>query len=229
MADIKMYVGIPKDFKGYFQNTFYASYPTSDLIEVPAIKIPEQRNNIIFSSKGKVANKEDFTRDGTYMDPMYALFALYSTVDQESYFSLYFTYTFKHPRSLRYLLLRTAKRVRGTRKDKDDEDKATPKELPADMFCSFSYKIQTKDKYMAEQLRLNIKSAFSPFISNGKLKISQSQKFIGLSHGQAENFFHIPTMANFIKGLDYCVYRKLPYPSNLPTIKNTKEDDLTIL
>lgn len=224
-----MYVGIPNDFKGYFQNTFFASYPTSDLIEVSTIKIPEQREHIIFSPKGKVASKEEFTRDGTYMDPMNALFALYSTVDQQSCFSLYFTYTFKLPKSLSYFLLSTVKRIRGTRKEKDNEDKPTPKEIPADMFCSFSYKIQTKDKYMTEQLKLNIKSAFSPFISNGKLKISQSQKFMGLSHSQSENFFHIPTMANFIKGLDYCVYRKLPYPSNLPTLKNTQENDLTIL
>ena len=30
-SDIKMYVGIPKKFKTYFTNTFFASYPTSDL------------------------------------------------------------------------------------------------------------------------------------------------------------------------------------------------------
>ena len=82
---------------------------------------------------------------------------------------------------------------------------------------------------MKDQLRQNIKSAFSPFISNGKTKISSSEKFLGLSYSQAVNFFHVPTMANFIKGLDYCVYRKLPYPSNLPTPKNTQESDLTIL
>ena len=82
---------------------------------------------------------------------------------------------------------------------------------------------------MAEQLRHNIKSAYSPFISDGKLKIKTTEKLIGLTHAQADNFFHLPTIANFVKGLDYCVYRKLPYPTNLPTTKNTPSNDLTVL
>jgi hypothetical protein len=46
---------------------------------------------------------------------------------------------------------------------------------------------------------------------------------------QVVNFFHVPTKANFAKGLEYTVYKKLPYPTNLPTIKNTPEGELTIL
>ncbi|NOZ44534.1 MAG: hypothetical protein GXP45_05360 [bacterium] len=46
---------------------------------------------------------------------------------------------------------------------------------------------------------------------------------------QAVNFFHIPTKINYFKGLDYVMYRKLPYPNNLPTLQNTSADELTIL
>ena len=48
-------------------------------------------------------------------------------------------------------------------------------------------------------------------------------------HSQAVNFFHIPTMENFVKGLDYTLYRKLAYPTNLPTTKNTDPKKLTVL
>jgi hypothetical protein len=50
-----------------------------------------------------------------------------------------------------------------------------------------------------------------------------------MTHSQAGNFFHIPTMENFNKGLDYTLYRKLAYPTNLPTTKNTPAAELTVL
>lgn len=62
-SDIKLYVGVPKDFKNYFENTFYASYPTSDLIELKdGIAIPQTREWLIFSKEGKLLSKDEFTR-----------------------------------------------------------------------------------------------------------------------------------------------------------------------
>ncbi|HCB51875.1 TPA: hypothetical protein DEP21_04925 [Patescibacteria group bacterium] len=48
-----------------------------------------------------------------------------------------------------------------------------------------------------------------------------------LHYAQAVNFFHIPTLANFTKGLEYTLYRKLPYPTNIPTQANTANADKT--
>lgn len=230
MADIKMYVGVPPKFKGYFQNTFFSSYPTSDLIETQAPTIYQNREHIVFSPKGKIYSQEDFTRDGTYMDPMNPLFSLFNIVDLESQLQLYFSYTFKHPRTIKYLLGKAWKLVRWSKKSNDDEDVAEKKrENKPEIFGAYSYKIISKDQYLKEQLRQNIRSAYSPFISNGKIRIRSTEHFNGLTHQQAGNFFHIPTVANFIKGLEYGVYRKLPYPTNLPTNKNTEESDLTVL
>lgn len=78
-------------------------------------------------------------------------------------------------------------------------------------------------------IKKNTIAAFAPFISNGKIKIKTSEKFHGMTHAQAENFFHIPTMENFNKGLEYTLYRKLAYPTNIPTTKNTAVKELTIL
>lgn len=197
-------------------------------MEVSPITLPLVREHIIFPDSEKVLAKENFTKDGTYMDPMSALFALFNIVDQESTFDIYFTYTFKHPRTFEHVMGNFVKRVWGKKKNKDGTAEAKP-EIKPEIFASFSYKIRTKDVYLAEQLRQNIKSAFAPFTSNGKLKIKKSENFLGLSHAQVVNFFHIPTMANFVKGLEYCVYRKLPYPTNLPTLKNSEASDLTIL
>ena len=62
-SDIKLYVGVPRDFKNYFENTFFASYPTSDLLELKdAIIIPQKREWLTFSKEGTLLTKEEFTR-----------------------------------------------------------------------------------------------------------------------------------------------------------------------
>jgi len=62
-SDIKLYVGVPKDFKNYFENTFYASYPTSDLVELKnPITMPQTRDWLLFSKEGKLLTKDEFTR-----------------------------------------------------------------------------------------------------------------------------------------------------------------------
>ena len=84
-SNIKLYVGVPRDFKNYFENTFFASYPTSDLIELEKqITLPHTRDRIHFSKEGTLLNKDEFTRWWTYMDPMNGIFSLYNLVDQNS-------------------------------------------------------------------------------------------------------------------------------------------------
>lgn len=62
-ADIKLYVGVPGDFKSYFENTFYASYPTSDLVELKEpLAIPQSRDWLLFSKEGTLLTKDEFTR-----------------------------------------------------------------------------------------------------------------------------------------------------------------------
>jgi len=61
------------------------------------------------------------------------------------------------------------------------------------------------------------------------MKIKTTPTFNAMSRSQAVNFFHIPTKANPVNGLEYAVYRKLPFPSNLPTLENTKSNDITII
>lgn len=229
--DIKLYVGVPKDFKNYFENTFFASYPTSDLTELKdSINIPQTREWLLFSKEGTLLTKEEFTRWGTYMDPMNGIFALYNMVDVNSRLNIYFTYTFKLKKNFLEYINAVFKRIREPKKKNEDGTPIEKKaEIKPEIFGSISYKIITKDPYIKDSLKKNIIAAFAPYISNGKIKIKTSEKFHGMTHSQAGNFFHLPTLENFNKGLEYTLYKKLPYPTNLPTAKNTDPKDLTML
>ena len=164
------------------------------------------------------------------MDPMNGIFSLYNLVDMNSKLDIYFTYTFKLKKNFLQFMNSIFKRIREPKKKNADGTPVEKKvEEKPEIFGSFSYKITTKDNYIRESLKKNIIAAFAPFVSNGKIKIKTSEKFHGMTHAQTENFFHIPILENFIKGLDYTLYRKLPYPTNLPTPKNADIKDLTIL
>lgn len=230
-SDIKLYVGVPKDFKNYFENTFFASYPTSDLVELKdPITIPQGREWLRFSKEGTLLGKEEFTRWGTYMDPMNGVFSLYNMVDIDSKLNIYFTYTFKLKKNLLQYMNTIFKRIREPKKKNEDGTPIEKKpEIKPEIFGSLSYKIISKDPYIKESLKKNIIAAFAPYISNGKIKIKTFEKFHGMTHSQAGNFFHLPTLENFNKGLDYTLYRKLPYPTNMPTVKNTDLKTLTVL
>ena len=200
-TDIKLFVGIPKDFKNYFENTFYASFPTSDLVECKTpINVPKSREWLLFSKEGKITTKEEFTRDGTYMDPMNGIFALYNLVDASSKLDIYFTYTFKLKKKFLEKLAKIFTRIREPKKKNEEEGNPEKKaDIKPELFGSVSYKIYSKDNYLVENLKKNIIAAFAPFISNGKIKIKTREKFHGMLHTQADNFFHIPTMSNFNK------------------------------
>jgi len=164
------------------------------------------------------------------MDPMNGIFALYNLVDSKSNLDIFFTYTFKIEKNFLDYMSSVFKWIREPKKKNEDGTPiAKPVETKPEIFGSFSYKITTKDNYIRESLKKNILAAFSPFISNGKIKIKTSEKYHGMTHEQAQNFFHIPTMENFNKGLGYTLYRKLPYPTNLPTTSNTNNKELTLI
>lgn len=98
-----------------------------------------------------------------------------------------------------------------------------------DLFMSIWYSIQTKDVYIKENISSLLNSVFAPFLANGSFVKKEKAEWMPVSFSQAINVFHLPTKINFIKGLDYTVYRKLPYPTTLPTPDNTPAKELTLL
>lgn len=224
---IKFFVVIPKSFKNYFQNTFYSNYPTSDLKEEQAFVLPNNRNFIRFSEDWVLNSQSTFTKDWKYMDPIKDILSLYNNIDKDSKLNIYFDFKFKKSKNILQQIWSFIKRAWwANKKTEEKKDDNLPKE---DILTSISYILRTKDIYIKESTEKNIISVFSPFVSDWKIKIKKTQKYKRLAFDQAINFFHLPTKENFIKWLEYTLYRKLPYPTNILIPDNTNEKDLTVL
>lgn len=88
---------------------------------------PQKRERLQFDKEGKLLTKEEFTRGGTYMDPINGIFSLYNLVDQNSRLDLYFTYTFKLEKNFLQYMNAVFKRIREPKKKNPD---GTPAEKP---------------------------------------------------------------------------------------------------
>jgi len=228
--NIKLFVKLPREFETFFKNTFYANFSTSDLEETdinPELDSKKQllpKKYINFVTNAELNDKSFFTKDGSYMDPMRDILALFGNIASSDNLMINFKYTFKETKSLWKYIIGLIKAVWW--KNKDEEAK-TEEKKEAEIFLSISYALESKDVFAIKNNENNLKAALWQF--GGKIKIKSSPKFHGMTYDQAVNFFHIPTKANFVKWLEYTVYRKLPYPTNLPTLKNTPEGELTVL
>ena len=176
-------------------------------------------------------SKEEFSKDGSYLDPMTDIFAVFQNVYRISMLKIAFEYTFKLEDSDLTKLFSFIEKVFsylwwGSQKK---EESGETKEAPKDLFMSIWYSIQTQDAYMKENLNALLNSVFAPFLSSGSFVKKEKTEWIPASFSQVINFFHLPTKINFIKGLGYTVYRKLPYPTTLPTPENTPAKELTLL
>lgn|GEM_PF-627614 len=92
---LSLYAKIPAGIQFYFENLFYASFPTSELIMVDSIPQVPVTQYIAYGEKDVLATDKDFTKDGNYLDPMKDIFSVYENVDQLNNITLQFTYTFK--------------------------------------------------------------------------------------------------------------------------------------
>ncbi len=233
-GNIKFFVKLPKKFESFFKNTFYSNFNTSDL-EVPLItpvlnsKNPNVRKRYIhFSSNTILNNKTFFTKDGSYMDPMRDILSLFNNVAATDNLAIEFKYTFKVRRSVWQYIWHLIKLAWWNKKKKDDEiEEVEEKEKENQLMISISYTIESKDSFTAKNIDRNIKSALKQF--GGKAKIRTYREFHPMTYDQAINFFHVPTKENLVNWLEYTVYRKLPYPTNLPTLKNTPTGEFTTL
>ena len=94
-AEIKLFVKLPRDFESYFKNTLYTTFTTSDLVEVDKVLLGTDRNYMGMSNDAVLKLKDDFSKDGSYMDPMNEIFATFQGLDKDSVLKIVFEYTFK--------------------------------------------------------------------------------------------------------------------------------------
>lgn len=196
-----MYVKVPRDFANYFQNTFYTNFPTSDLTIIEPVHIPARKQYIHFKNYSKLKSKTDFTKDGSYMDPMTDILSIYSSIPKGGKLDIYFTYMFKENRILR--IVRNAI-VHGLEYMLDHHDEAetntTGKEvLKTEVYVDISYHTDNLDSHTQASVKKNIKTIFAAFTDTSKIKTGMNPKKRGMAIAQAVNFFHIPTKENLVK------------------------------
>jgi hypothetical protein len=233
---IKFFVKLPSSFRNYFENTFYSSFPTSDLAEVASLKFSKERQRVLLEKDEFYKSKDAFQKDGSYLDPMNDLLALFQNIDRKTRLDLFFDYTFKLEESafqqtmaLFVKFIKRAWSASEAKKETPDNDKEK-KEVKKQIYFSLSYAITTTDAYAKEGIEKNLTSVFAPFISNGKFKLKKKPIWTHSLFSEVINFFHIPTQVNFVKGLDYTLYRKLPFPTNIPDIERFPDmKKLTVL
>ncbi len=129
-----LFAKIPASIQFYFENVFYASFPTSELIAIETLPGGSVSNYIAYGEKDVIATDKDFTKDGAYLDPMKDLFSVYETVDQANSITLQFSYIFKKKEDPRKKFVDNMKKFvkMFVKKEvkKEDEKKEKPEDEP---------------------------------------------------------------------------------------------------
>ena len=221
---IKLYVKVPIKFKSYFLNTFYGSFPTSDLIEIEHPEVSKDYNRVDLEKDARFKDVSEFQKEWNYLDPMSDLLAIFQNVPKDTTLTLFFDYTFKLEKSVWKqawnLFANMVKRARAPSEKKDEKNaKAESEKLENQIYFSFSYSISTDDSWTAEAISVNLLSALAPLITKWSCEFKKKRVWHFCRFSEVVNLFHIPTKNNFVKWLDYTLYRKLPYPTNIPNIE----------
>lgn len=232
---IKFYVKLPIKFKEYFSNTFYSSFPTSDLIETEYPKISKERHWVNIENDARFKDLSAFQKEWSYLDPMNDLLSLFQNVPKDAVLTLFFDYTFKLEESAWKQAWDTFAKVvkwAWATNDKKDEKKEEedPKKIENQIYFSFSYSLTTENSLTKDAVESNLLSVLAPFITKWSCEFKPKRIWHFCRFSEVVNLFHIPTKINFVKWLEYTLYRKLPYPTNIPALENSPAPNkLTLL
>lgn len=163
-----MYVKLPIKFKEYFCNTFYSSFPTSDLVESEYQETSKERHWINIEKNARFKDISDYQKDGNYLDPMVDILSMFQNVPSQTTLNIFFDYTFKIEESARKQTRETfkkiLKRARATSEKKEEktEDKTKKEDQ---IYFSLSYSIKTDNSVTADAIESNLLSVFAPLVT----------------------------------------------------------------
>ncbi len=231
-TNILIYAVVPNDLVVYFENVFYASFPTSELIKDYTFVLPTAQYWISYGKDDVLMSDKDFMKEGAYLDPLKDLFGAFDTIDPTTNLTFVCSYVFKKEKTTWDKLLEIIDVIRKWLSKTDDKAAEKKEEKPEDSLkCKLQMYIayQTKDPAMQQGVKLVAKGIFSKFLHKGWVKITPEKSSSEATLSQAVNFFHIPTADYTVHALDYSVYRKLPAPISLPTTEKVERNALTLL
>lgn len=230
-TNIVMYAVVPNDLVVYFENVFYASFPTSELIKDYTFVLPSAQYWVSYGKDDVLMADKDFMKEGAYLDPLKDLFGAFDTIDSATNFTFVCSYVFKKEKWFWENLVDFVNALRKGVTKSDDKAIEKKEEKPEDTLkCTLQLYIayQAKDATMQQGVKLVAKGIFSKFLHKWWVKITPEKHTTEATLSQAVNFFHIPTSEYAVHALDYSVYRKLPAPISLPTTQKVERNALTL-
>ena len=230
-VDIKFIIWVPKELQTYFENIYFSYYDTSDLLF--AKNNPSIQNIKFVDWKwANIYTDNDFTKNGQYLDPRRDVLSLYDNINQGNSLTILFIYKFGSKKSLLENIWNGISRVSSEIWEKWI-DKVTEKiQIDNNIQLKFGvgYTTTIWDTYIRQQVENNLKSIFGKYSNKWSVWISTNNKLIDIYINQAVSFFHFLDKEHSINGLEYALYRKLSYPTNLPDFnKVSNKNELTVI
>lgn len=229
---IKLLLFVPVWVQDYVENTFYASFPTSQLKKLWVFATPKFTSHTFLkpSYDATFFGTQEFSQWWSYVDPFKEVLSYYQTVSAKDRLEIVWSVQFDIPVSLWGHIVTGIKKVKdlfGKKEESTDSDdaKIDSSKHPVSMSISYNHRGEAG---AGLRVKDSIAWLFGKFVATGKISLrSRAKKFI-VERNSFSNMFHLPTKANQNTSLRYVNYRKLPPPTAIP-LANWTEEDLTVL
>lgn len=240
-SSIQLYIQVPKKYKKFVENVFYASFPTSDILAKKTTLYLNVSGSTYLKFPRSVVfyDTSHFSKGWSYVDPFKDLLSMYFSVPHEAKLHIQYAAVFdvKDPWYIKIVkfLSKLWKWKKKKPDNKDDEQKEKQdndiKESWRDVKFTIAYSLEWIDGLQKKNIEQNLVKLYDKFVKEWDIDVKSltyTKKAYADVHAFA-NFFHVPTKANQNKSLKYIPYRKLAYPVDIPTLKNTSEQHITLL
>lgn len=214
--NIELIVKIPEKIEKYFQNSFYANFPDSelDILNKKDIQKEFDKKYIKFKTNW-FKNIKDFQKNWLYLEPLKDILSIWENLWKDDYLTIWYKLNFKL--NLWEKIINFIKNIFSKNKEKKD------------LYFSTYFYINSNDNWTKNLIKNSIQSTFRKFTIDGKVKISNHFKKYYVNFEEFINFYHILNKDFFIKHFNYLTYKKLPSPTNLPNTENTEKNEITLI
>lgn len=228
-SSINFYILIPSSQASYLESILYTNLPDLD---IQTVDNKFEKPNFIDLWSEDVMTDQDFVKNGKYLDPFIDILSLYQDVKDKLTF--YYIIKFDKSKSFMEKASETIKQATSTITSvawsKDDKSQVTWIDDASNIVIKFACGYYIYDTWDSSKIRSQIKSIYGKFLKKWSIKFVTNLTFSKITINQAINFFHPIGAEQHIPWVAFNSHRKLPSPSNLPTLDNTVDkNDLTVI
>lgn len=228
-SSINFYILIPPTQASYLESILYTNLPDLDIQTV------DNKFNIssfIDLWSDDIMSDQDFVKNWKYLDPFIDILSLYEDVKDK----LTFCYIIKFDKSKSFIekatdtIKQATSTITSVWASKEDKSKVTWIDDSSNVVIKFACWYNIYSDGDVSRIRWQIKSIYGKFLKRWSIKFVSNITFSKITINQAINFFHPIWTDQHIPWVSFNSHRKLPPPSNLPTLDNvTDKNDLTVI